>query len=117
VRRAFDVGTAAQVAALASLDATAELERRRRLTAEGRKSLEATLAEAGLPPAGPAVANFLFAEVGDDATGLYQALLRQGAIVRPMAAFGAPGGLRITVGTPDENVFFAQALSAALAAA
>jgi histidinol-phosphate aminotransferase len=117
VRRAFAVNTAAQVAALASLDATDELERRRRLTAEGRQSLEATLAEAGLPPAGPAVANFLFAEVGVDATGLYQALLRQGAIVRPMAAFGAPGGLRITVGTPDENAFFAEALNAALATA
>jgi histidinol-phosphate aminotransferase len=117
VRRAFDVNTAAQVAALASLDATDELERRRRLTAVGRQSLEATLAEAGLPPAGPAVANFLFAEVGVDATGLYQALLRQGAIVRPMAAFGAPGGLRITVGTPDENAFFAEALNAALATA
>jgi histidinol-phosphate aminotransferase len=117
VRRAFDVNTAAQVAALASLDATDELERRRRLTAEGRQSLEATLAEAGLPPAGPAVANFLFAEVGVDATGLYQALLRQGAIVRTMAAFGAPGGLRITVGTPDENAFFAEALNAALATA
>jgi histidinol-phosphate/aromatic aminotransferase/cobyric acid decarboxylase-like protein len=34
-----------------------------------------------------------------------------------MAAFGAPGGLRITVGTPDENAFFAEALNAALATA
>ena len=116
VRRAFDVSTAAQVAALASLDAADELERRRRLTAEGRGSLEATLTEVGLPPVGPAVANFVFTEVGDDATGLFQAVLREGAIVRPMAAFGAPGGLRITVGTPDENVFFAHALTAALAA-
>ncbi len=117
VRRAFDVSTAAQVAARASLDATAELERRRRLTAEGRQNLERTLTEAGLPPAGPAVANFVFTEVGDDATGLFQALLRQGAIVRPMGAFGAPGGLRITVGTPEENTFFADALAAALASA
>ncbi len=117
VRRAFDVSTAAQVAALASLDAPEELARRRRLTAEGRQSLERTLTEAGLPPVGPAVANFVFSEVGDDATGLFQALLRQGAIVRPMAAFGAPGGLRITVGTPEENEFFAEALAAALATA
>ena len=42
---------------------------------------------------------------------LYEALLRQGAIVRPMGAFGAPGALRITVGTPDENAFFADALA------
>ena len=115
VRRAFDVSTQAQVAALASLDTTAELERRRALTADGRRKLERTLREAGLEPVGPAVANFLFTEVGEDAQGLFQALLRQGAIVRPMAAFGAPGGLRITVGTPEENAFFADALASARA--
>jgi histidinol-phosphate aminotransferase len=117
VRRAFDVTTAGQVAALASLDAADELDRRRRLTAEGRRNLEQTLSEAGLEPAGPAVANFLFAEVGADASDLFQALLRQGVIVRPMASFGAPAALRITVGTPEENAFFADALAAALAAA
>ncbi|MBA3427766.1 MAG: aminotransferase class I/II-fold pyridoxal phosphate-dependent enzyme, partial [Actinobacteria bacterium] len=111
VRRAFDVNTQAQVAAVASIDATAELERRRRLTAEGRVSLERTLRENGLEPAWPAVANFLYTEVGEDATALFGALLRQGVIVRPMAAFGAPGALRITVGTPDENAFFADALA------
>jgi histidinol-phosphate aminotransferase len=110
-RRAFDVGTPAQVAALASMDGTAELAERRRLTAEGRASLERTLREHGLEPAGPAVANFLFVEVGDDAPALFDALLRQGAIVRPLGGFGAPGALRITVGTPDENAFFAEALA------
>ena len=110
-RRAFDVNTQAQVAALASMDSEAELVERRRLTVEGRATLERTLREHGLEPAGPAVANFLFVEVGEDAQPLYEALLRQGAIVRPMAAFGAPGALRITVGTPDENAFFADALA------
>jgi histidinol-phosphate aminotransferase len=110
-RRAFDVGTPAQVAALASMDGTAELAERRRLTAEGRASLEQTLREHGLEPAGPAVANFLFVEVGEDAPALFDALLRQGAIVRPLGGFGAPGALRITVGTPEENAFFAEALA------
>ena len=110
-RRAFDVGTQAQAAALASMDAADELAERRRLTAEGRAALEQTLREHGLGPAGPAVANFLFVEVGDDAPVLFDALLHQGAIVRPMGGFGAPGALRITVGTPDENAFFADALS------
>jgi histidinol-phosphate aminotransferase len=116
MRRAFDVGAQAQVAALASMGETAELEKRRRLTQEGRETLARTLAEHGLQPAGPAVANFLFAEVGDDARPLFEALLRQGAIVRPMGAFGAPGALRITVGTPDENAFFAEALASVRAA-
>jgi histidinol-phosphate aminotransferase len=115
-RRAFDVSTQAQVAALASMDAAAELAERRRLTAEGRGTLERTLREHGLEPAGPAVANFLFVRVGDDATPFFQALLREGAIVRPMGAFGDPGAVRITVGTPDENAFFAQALASVRAA-
>jgi histidinol-phosphate aminotransferase len=115
-RRAFDVSTQAQVAALASIDGAAELADRRRLTAAGRETLERTLRDHGLEPAVPAVANFLFVEVGDEAKLLFDALLRQGAIVRPMAAFGAPGALRITVGTPEENAFFAEALAAVRAA-
>jgi histidinol-phosphate aminotransferase len=115
-RRAFDVNTPGQVAALASMGESGELAERRRLTREGREALARTLGEHGLEPAGPAVANFLFAEVGDDARPLYEALLRQGAIVRPMGAFGAPGALRVTVGTPDENAFFAEALASVRAA-
>ena len=117
VRRAFDVNTQAQVAALASLDDRGELERRRRLTAEGRQTIRRALTEHGFEPAGPAVANFLFAEVGDDAGPLFDALLRRGAIVRPLGAFGAPGALRITVGTAEENAFFADALASVRAIA
>ena len=115
-RRAFDVNTQAQVAALASMTEQDELADRRRLTHTGREALERTLREHGLQPAGPAVGNFLFTEVGEDAVPLYDALLRQGAIVRPMGGFGAPGALRITVGTPDENAFFAEALASVRAA-
>jgi len=115
-RRAFDVNTQAQVAALASMDADEELGERRRLTGEGRTSLETALREHGLEPAGPAVANFLFVEAGDEARPLADALLRQGVIVRPAGAFGAPGALRITVGTAEENAFFADALASVRAA-
>jgi histidinol-phosphate aminotransferase len=110
VRRAFDVTIPAQEAALASLDDPAELERRRRLNAEGRSELGRILRRHGYDPAGPAVANFLYAEVGDDAQPFFEALLRQGVIVRPLAGFGAPGAIRVTVGTPEEHRFFADAL-------
>jgi len=109
-RRAFDVTSPAQEAALASLDGAEELSRRRRANAEGRRELERTLREHGFEPAGPAVANFLYADVGDDARPLFQELLGLGVIVRPLAGFGAPGAIRVTVGTPDENAFFADAL-------
>ena len=109
VRRAFDVSTPAQEAALASLDDAAELARRRAANRVAMQALETTLREAGLDPAGPAVANFLFVDVGDAVT-FGDRLLREGVIVRPMGPFGAPEALRITAGTPDEIEFLAAAL-------
>jgi histidinol-phosphate aminotransferase len=109
-RRAFDLTTPAQEAALASLDAPDELARRRTLNAEGRAELERVLREAGYDVAGPAVGNFLFVDLGEDARTFFDALLRQGVIVRPLAGFGAPEGVRITVGTPDEHAFLRDAL-------
>jgi histidinol-phosphate aminotransferase len=110
-RRAFDVTTPAQEAALASLDAPAELERRRRGNAEGRARLEQILHEAGYSVVGPAVGNFLYVELGEDAQPLFDELLREGVIVRPLSGFGAPQAIRVTVGTPDEHEFFASALA------
>jgi histidinol-phosphate aminotransferase len=110
VRRAFDITTPAQEAALASLDSPDELARRRALNAEGRTRLGEILAEHGLDPAGPAVGNFLFAQVGEDSRPFFESLLREGVIVRPLHGFGAPGAIRVTVGTEDEHRFLAEAL-------
>src|SRR5438034_4679436 len=90
VQRAFDINTAAQEGALASLDDTAELGRRRMVNREAMDALEAALSAQGYAPVGPARGNFLFVEIGEDAAALNEALLRQGVIVRPMGAFGAP---------------------------
>ena len=95
VRRAFDVTSAGQEAALASLDDTAEIARRRAVNKESMALLVDVLREHRFEPAGPAVANFLFVRVGD-ADALNDALLRRGVIVRPMRSFGAPDALRIT---------------------
>ena len=111
VRRAFDVASAGQEAALASLDDAGELERRRVANREAMALLQETLRSHRLEFAGPAVANFLFVDVGDDAATLNDALLRHGVIVRPMGSFGAPGALRITAGTPEEIEFLSETLS------
>jgi histidinol-phosphate aminotransferase len=111
VKRAFDVSTAAQEAALVSLDDVEEIARRRTLNAEARKQLREILEGAGLPPAGPAVANFLYVETGEDTRQLFEALLAEGVIVRPLHGFGAPTAIRVTCGTADENAFFADALA------
>jgi histidinol-phosphate aminotransferase len=110
VRRAFDVTSAGQEAALASIDDETEVARRRGANREAMALLGTALAEHGLEPVGPAVANFVFVRVGD-ADALSTALLREGVIVRPLASFGAPDALRITVGTSDEIAFLREALS------
>jgi histidinol-phosphate aminotransferase len=111
VKRAFDVSTAAQEAALASLDQPAELERRRALNAEALTSLVQILGGNGFRLAGPAVANFLYAETESDSRPLFEALLREGVIVRPLHGFGAPTAIRVTCGTPDDQEFLAAALA------
>jgi len=112
-RRAFDLTTPAQEAALASLGARDELIRRRRLNADGRVELEQVLARHGFAVAGPAVANFVYAEVGgaEEAQCLFDDLLHRGVIVRPLSGFGAPGAIRVTVGTPDEHAILDRALA------
>jgi histidinol-phosphate aminotransferase len=111
VRRAFDVGASAQEAAIASLGDGGEVMRRRASNVDAMGALGAALRANGLDPVGPAVANFLFLEVGDRAPDVVDALLRRGVIVRPMGPFGAPGAVRITAGTLDEVAFFAEALA------
>jgi len=63
----------------------------------------------------PPVANFIYVEVGADSRPVFEALLREGVIVRPLAPFGAPGAIRVTVGTSEENELFANALERVLA--
>jgi histidinol-phosphate aminotransferase len=112
VRNPFDVSELAHVAAIASLDDAAELVRRRELNEQGRADLVAALAAAGMTVF-PACANFLAVDVGDG-RALARALEADGVIVRPLEPFGAPGSVRITVGTPAENAIFAEALRRAL---
>ena len=111
-RNAFDTTEPAHLAALASLDDDAELARRRELNHEGREHLRSGLERLGLPPL-PSAGNFLCIEVGD-ADGLAGALRREGVIVRPLEAFGAPRSIRVTVGTPEENQLFLTALERCL---
>jgi histidinol-phosphate aminotransferase len=117
VRRAFDLNAQAQVAAVASLDDDAEVERRRLVNAQERLRVVEILERHGFECARPAVANFVYAESGEeDARHLFEALLREGVIVRPLAGFGAPSAIRVTVGSPEDNAALDEALSRVRAA-
>ena len=86
--------------------------RRRDVNREAMALLARLLHERGFEPFGPAVGNFQFVDVGEDASALNDALLRRGVIVRPMGSFGAPSALRITAGTLDEIAFLGAQLAA-----
>ena len=116
-RRPFDVTSPAQAAALASLDDAAEIARRRALNAQGLAQLLRILRTHGFEPGADPVGNFVYVEVGGDAPLLYEALLHEGVIVRPLAGFGAPHALRISVGSPEENDCLDVALGRVLARA
>jgi histidinol-phosphate aminotransferase len=117
VRNAFDVSQTAQDAAVASLGDTEEVERRRRVNAEARAGLCEGLERLGLPYLRPPAANFVYVDVGGDSRALYERLVREGVIVRPLGPFGAPSAVRVTVGTPEENAVFLEAMARLLAAA
>jgi histidinol-phosphate aminotransferase len=112
VRRAFDVTATAQAAALASIGEVAEIARRRAANAAGRAQLESILREHGLEPV-PSLGNFVYVDVGDG-RALFDQLLRQGVIVRPLDGFGAPEAIRVSVGTEEENLVFGSALGLVL---
>jgi histidinol-phosphate aminotransferase len=113
VRRPFDLTTPAQVAAIASLGDDAEITRRRAVNTEGLARLESLLQGHGLEPV-PSVGNFLYVETGNDASELFDRLLQEGIIVRPLGGFGSPTAIRISVGTPDELDVLAEVLGRVL---
>jgi histidinol-phosphate aminotransferase len=100
---------------LATLGTTRSPRRSRPLAVneEGREFLAKGLERLGLRVV-PNVANFLLVDVGRSGPATCEALLAHGVIVRPVAGYGFPQHLRITIGTPEENVRCLAALAAVL---
>jgi histidinol-phosphate aminotransferase len=112
VRPIFNVNQPAQEAALASLHEQHAIAGRVEHARRAREEIRAALAGAGLDPE-PSQTNFVYADVaGGDSVGLADRLLRAGFIVRELTGFGAPGAIRVTAGTDEENALFAAALRA-----
>lgn len=102
VRQPFNVNSLAQVAACAALDDAAHVMRSRQLNAHGLVQLSSGLSALGWRVS-PSAGNFVLADTGGPALPWYEKLLRAGVIVRPVANYGLPGHLRITVGLPEQN--------------
>jgi histidinol-phosphate aminotransferase len=116
VRQPFNVSVVGLAAASAALGDRAHVEAVVALNRAGVARLSEgcrALGIACLPSAG----NFVLIDLGRAAAPVYEALLRAGVIVRPMAAYGLPNHLRISTGTAAQNERCIKALAAALGSA
>lgn len=109
VREPFNVSSVAQVAALAALDDREHVEKCKEINRLGKQYLYKKFEELGLSYV-PSEANFVLLEVGQEATPIYNNLLKLGVIVRPVKGYGFPNHLRVTIGTEKENERFIEAL-------
>jgi histidinol-phosphate aminotransferase len=109
VRAPFNVNSLGLVAAVAALDDDAYLARARELNARGLQQLVDGIAPLGLPVI-PSAGNFITVGMPGDALPIYQKLLHQGVIVRPLVPYKMPNHLRVSIGLPEENAKFLAAL-------
>lgn len=115
VRQPFNVNSLALAAACAALGDADYLAQSRRLNDAGMAQLEEGLAALGLSWI-PSRGNFIAIDFARDTAGINQALLREGVIVRPVAGYGMPNFLRVSIGLPAENARFLDVLGKVLGA-
>jgi histidinol-phosphate aminotransferase len=108
VRQAFNVSAVGLAGAAAALDDTPHVSAAVNVAIAERARVATKLTAAGTRVV-PSAGNFLLAHVGPNARQKYEALLRLGVIVRPVANYQLPEHLRITLGTVEQNDRFLDA--------
>src|SRR5213596_3486739 len=114
IRAPFNVNSLAQVAALAALEDDSHVLECLRMNEAGRHFLCDEFTSMGLKYV-PSRANFILLDVARSGSDVFQRLLKEGVIVRPMSSFGMETALRVTIGTPEENRRLIKALKKVLA--
>ncbi|MCX6905123.1 MAG: histidinol-phosphate transaminase [Verrucomicrobia bacterium] len=115
IRQPFNVNLVAQAGALAALDDTEHVRRSRTNNLAGLKWFEHNLRRLGIEFV-PSSANFILVKVGHG-TAVFEAMQKEGVIVRPMGIYQLPEWVRISIGTPDDNARCLATLQKALGAA
>ncbi len=113
VRQPFNVDSVAMAAATAVLSDEDYLKRSCDINAQGMTQLVSAFQRLGLEYI-PSSANFISVDVGPQAEQINQSLLRQGVIVRPIAGYGLPQHLRVSIGLREENQRLIASLETAL---
>jgi histidinol-phosphate aminotransferase len=109
VRPPFNANSLAQRAALAALTDDEHVAHSRAMNTAGMAQLRDGLAGLGFQPI-PSEANFVYFDANRDGRAVFDALLREGIIVRHIEG----SMLRVTIGQPDENTAFLHALKKVL---
>jgi len=112
VRQPFNVNNLALAAAIAGLEDHLFVAESYELNRRGMEQVIAGLKRLGLEHI-PSHGNFVTFRL-ENAAVVNQKLLQQGVIVRPIAGYGLPDWLRVTIGTEPENAIFLQALAKSL---
>ena len=102
VRPPFNVSVPALAAAQAAIGDDAWVKKCRKANAEGMKALREGLEKLGLPCT-KGEANFILVKFGPKSKDIFEQLQRKGFIIRPVANYGLPDYLRISVGTSEQN--------------
>lgn len=113
VRQPFNVNSLALAGACAALGDSEYLAKSRQLNDAGMAQLEAGCRELGLGWIA-SKGNFIAIDFARDTAAINQALLREGVIVRPVAGYGMPNYLRVSIGLAEENARFLEALAKVL---
>jgi histidinol-phosphate aminotransferase len=100
-RQPFNVNSIAQIGALAALEDDGHLQETKRVIDEGRAYLREEFSKMKIRFV-PGTANFVMVNVGDG-HAIFDKLLEQGIIVRPLRGYGLPEWVRISIGTMEEN--------------
>jgi len=111
VRQAFNVSTLGLAAAAASLEDPTHVAASVNVAIAERARVAARLAKTGTRVV-PSAGNFLLLHAGANARQRFDALLRKGIIVRPVANYQLPEHLRVTLGTVEQNDRFLSAWEA-----
>ena len=111
-RLPFNVNTIAATAACTALEDQDHVQKSVELNRVGMQQMQTGLQNLGLKYI-PSIGNFVTVDVADAAV-IYQKLLMEGVIVRPLKAYGMPNHIRVTIGTKEQNVRFLTTLAKVL---
>lgn len=114
VRLAFNPNLLAQSAAVAALGDHEHIRKTVEMNNEGLQQMRDAYVDLGLEFI-PSVCNFYTVDVGGPGKPVFDALLKEGVIVRPVGNYGMPNHLRISIGTPKQNTRLISALRKVLA--